>query len=357
VVYSGLLGRHSGKLAVVELALLWYNTHKWQAVATIDRGYISKFGYSGMGLLEKYDMDTFSDVKNRVIARLGKPYYENNTCLLFCVDTQEAHKELYGRLFDTIITSPPYNLGKEYEENKTIPDYLDWCAQWIAGTSKLLKGNGAMLLNLGYISIDEKARAIPLPYLLWERVPMYLNQEIVWNYTAGVACKNYLSPRNEKVLWYVNDKDCYTFNLDPIRDKNIKYPKSKRNGKPRVNSLGKNPSDVWEIAKVTTGKDRSSQERTAHPCQFPTDLINRLVLGFTNEKDIILDPFMGSGTTFESCLRHNRCCVGFEILPEYCEIAKKRIISVEMEMRYASAQIMLDLPLNRYEMESAYGSI
>jgi adenine-specific DNA-methyltransferase len=156
-------------------------------------------------------------------------------------------------------------------------------------------------------------------------VPLFLNQEIVWNYSAGVACKNYLSPRNEKILWYVRDSKNYTFNLDAIRDKNVKYPHSKRNGKPRVNTLGKNPSDVWEIAKVTTGYNRSSEERTPHPCQFPIDLIDRLVLGFTNADEIVYDPFVGSGTTFESCIKNNRYCVGFEIKPEYCEIAKKRM--------------------------------
>jgi len=166
---------------------------------------------------------------------------------------------------------------------------------------------------------------VPLPYLLWDKIPLYLNQEIVWNYSAGVACKNYLSPRNEKILWYVKDKDNYVFSLDAIRDPNVKYPNSKRNGKPRVNTLGKNPSDVWEIAKVTTGSNRSSPERTAHPCQFPTDLINTLVLGFSREGDVVYDPFLGSGTTIESCKKHNRYCVGFEVKEEYCDIAALRI--------------------------------
>ncbi|MDR3348231.1 MAG: site-specific DNA-methyltransferase, partial [Acidaminococcales bacterium] len=161
--------------------------------------------------------------------------------------------------------------------------------------------------------------------------PLYLNQEIIWNYSAGVACKNYLSPRNEKILWYVKDSKNYVFNLDAIRDKNVKYPNSKRNGKSRVNTLGKNPSDVWEIAKVTTGYNRSSEERTPHPCQFPTDLIDRLVIGFTNSGGIVFDPFIGSGTTFESCIKNRRYCVGFEIKPEYCKIAKNRIKNLQSQ--------------------------
>jgi len=126
------------------------------------------------------------------------------------------------------------------------------------------------------------------------------------------------------------DSKNYTFNLDAIRDENVKYPNSKRNGKPHVNTLGKNPSDVWEIAKVTTGHNRSPEERTPHPCQFPTDLIEQLVLGFTNKGETVYDPFAGSGTTFEACIKNGRYCVGFEIKSEYCEIAKKRIQGMEL---------------------------
>ena len=152
-------------------------------------------------------------------------------------------------------------------------------------------------------------------------------QEIVWNYGAGVACKKTLSPRNEKWLWYVNNKDDYTFNLDAIRDPDVKYPNSKKNGKLRCNTLGKNPSDVWQIAKVTSGFNRSSEERTNHPAQFPLDLIDRITLGFSNENDILLDPFMGSGTTAISALKNRRNVIGFEIREDYCELQAKRIDS------------------------------
>ena len=123
----------------------------------------------------------------------------------------------------------------------------------------------------------------------------------------------------------MKNKDDYTFNLDPIRDPNVKYPNSKRHGKSRVNPLGKNPSDVWQIAKVTSGKNRSSKERTGHPAQFPNELIEKFVKGFSNPGDIILDPFIGSGTTAEMALMNNRKCVGIEIREDYCEIAVDRI--------------------------------
>lgn len=119
--------------------------------------------------------------------------------------------------------------------------------------------------------MEGKAKAIPLPYLLWDKVPLYLIQEVVWNYGAGVSGKKFLSPRNEKLLWYVKNEKQYTFNLDDIRDPNVKYPNQKKNGKSdlsfilseemagkiRVNPLGKNPTDVWQIPKVTSGQGRS----------------------------------------------------------------------------------------------------
>ncbi|MDR3234381.1 MAG: site-specific DNA-methyltransferase [Planctomycetaceae bacterium] len=277
-------------------------------------------------------MDSFSEVKQYLFSRLGKPYYAENYCVLYCVDSLAAQRLLPDRLFDLTITSPPYNIGKEYETVVPIDDYIHWSRRWVGETCRLLSAEGALLLNLGYISAGSIGRAVPLPYLLWNEIPLYLNQEIVWNYSAGVACKNYLSPRNEKILWYVKDKDNYVFNLDEIRDKNIKYPNSKRHGKLRVNTLGKNPSDVWEIAKVTTGQDRSSAERTPHPCQFPTDLIDRLVLGFSEKNGIIFDPFVGSGTTMVSSLKHKRFCVGFEIRKDYCEIAKNRILNYRRQV-------------------------
>ena len=170
-----------------------------------------------------------------------------------------------------------------------------------------------------------KGHAVPLAYLLWDKTNFYMMQEIIWNYGAGVACKYKLSPRNEKIIWYVKNRECYTFNLDDIRDKDVKYPNQKKNGKLRCNTLGKNPSDVWQIAKVTSGTNRASPERAPHPAQFPMDLIERIIKGFSNIGDVILDPFMGSGTVAEVALRNGRKVIGFETKEEYCEYSSHRV--------------------------------
>lgn len=150
-------------------------------------------------------------------------------------------------------------------------------------------------------------------------------QEVIWNYGAGVAGRKFFSPRNEKLLWYVKDKDNYKFNLDDIRDKNVKYPNQKKNGKLKCNPLGKNPSDVWQIPKVTSGANRSSKERTPHPAQFPMALIERVIKGSSNEGDVVLDPFLGSGTAALVALANKRKFIGFEIDKGYCDLAVKRI--------------------------------
>jgi len=193
---------------------------------------------------------------------------------------------------------------------------------------RLTTKNGAFWLNLGYVSLPDRARAIPLPYLLWNQCPFHLIQEVVWNYGAGVAARKALSPRNEKFLWYVKDPDNYTFNLDEIRDPDVAYPNQKKNGKLRCNTIGKNPSDVWQIAKVTSGTNRSSEERAPHPAQFPLDLVSRIVKGFSYHNELVLDPFMGSGTTAEACLREGRYVIGFEIRRDYCDFAAKRLSRV-----------------------------
>ncbi len=190
---------------------------------------------------------------------------------------------------------------------------------------RVTQASGAFWLNVGYVSVADRGKAVPLPYLLWDKSPFFLMQEVVWNYGAGVAAKASLSPRNEKLLWYVKNTAEYTFNLDAIRDPDVKYPHQKKNGKLRCNTLGKNPSDVWQIAKVTSGQDRASPERTNHPAQFPLDLINRIIAGFSDEGDLILDPFMGSGTVAVSCLEHRRPFIGIELRADYCEMAANRI--------------------------------
>lgn len=257
---------------------------------------------------------------------LGKPYFESENCLIYNADSLQLMTQIPKGFINLAITSPPYNIGKSYESIMPIPDYVEWCSKWMGILYNAVSDNGAFLLNLGYFEVPDKGRAVPISYLLWDKSPFYMQQEIVWHYGAGVASKKYLSPRNEKFIWYVKDKQNYTFNLDPIRDPNVKYPNQKKHGKLRCNPLGKNPGDVWCLPKVTSGEKRSSKERTSHPAQFPIGVIEKFILGMSNPDDIVFDPFVGSGSTCIAALKHGRKVIGFEISEEYCEIAKKRVV-------------------------------
>lgn len=263
---------------------------------------------------------------------LGRPVCSGNRYAIYNMDCVEAMALLPSELIDLTLTSPPYNIGKEYEKPLPLDQYVEWVHSWIVEIHRVTKPHGAFWLNLGYVEIPGRARALPLPYLIWDRVPFFLIQEVVWNYGAGVAARHSLSPRNEKLLWYVKNAEQYVFNLDAIRDPNVAYPNQKKNGKLRCNTSGKNPSDVWQIAKVTSGTNRSSPERTPHPAQFPLDLVDRVVKGTSNSGDLVLDPFMGSGSTAESCLRNGRVAVGFEMRADYCRVAGERLKNVEREL-------------------------
>lgn len=280
---------------------------------------------------------------NRIKKILGKPSFEREGVAIYQKDCMQAMKEIPDELIDLTITSPPYNIGKEYEELAELDDYLGWCKDWIEEVHRITVDNGTFWLNIGYLEVEGKGLAVPISYLLWDKTPFYLLQEVVWNYSAGVACRKRFSPRNEKLLWFVKDPKSYVFNLDDVRDPDVKYPNQKKNGKLRCNPLGKNPSDVWQIGKVTSGKKRSSPERTPHPAQFPVALVERMLKSSSNAGDLVLDPFMGSGSTAECALKNGRYVIGFELKSEYIGYAESRINQYIEEKDSIVEQELLDL--------------
>jgi len=293
--------------------------------------------------LERRFDGRYEEVDRILRKYLGKPYYSDGGFILYqgsCVDFLER---LHGSdvNIELALTSPPYNIGKEYEQPLTLEEYLVWCSRWMNQIHSIISAHGAFWLNLGYLEVPGKGLCVPIPYLLWDKSPFYMVQEIVWTYGAGVTAKNRLSPRNEKWLFYVKDSRKYTFNLDEIRDPNVKYPNQKKNGKYRCNPLGKNPSDVWEFPKVTTGKDRSSKERTGHPAQFPLGVVERIVKASSNPADVVLDPFAGSCSVGIAATGLARVFVGFEIRADYCQLAVNRFKEFQDERRDAQKQIVL----------------
>ena len=257
--------------------------------------------------------------------RVGSPYHEYGNVLLYRMDCRELMGMLAPGTIDLTITSPPYNIGKEYERVLDSQDYLAWCEKWMAQIFGLTAPAGAFWLNLGYFELPGIGKAVPIPYLLWNRTRFYLMQEIVWHYGAGVSARKYFSPRNEKYLWYVKDRSAYTFNLDAVRDANVRYPNQRKNGRLRCNPGGKNPTNVWDIPKVTSGKNRSSRERADHPAQFPLAVVDRIVKSCSNAGDLLLDPFIGSGSVAVSGMLNGRQVVGCDLNSRYLDIAIERL--------------------------------
>jgi adenine-specific DNA-methyltransferase len=299
------------------------------------------------GLLRPLSRDVLSERSSRqreIEAQLrtvvGEPFFAGNGFIVYATDSLNFLDRLADApaLVALTVTSPPYNIGKEYEVPMSVADYITWCARWMEQVHRVTNDRGAFWLNVGYLEVPGRGLCVPIPYLLWDKSSFYLLQEVVWKYGAGVASRHRLSPRNEKWLFYVKDPKNYVFNLDEIRDPNVKYPNQKKNGKYRCNPFGKNPSDVWEFPKVTTGKNRSSKERTDHPAQFPLAVVERVIRASSNTLDVVLDPFAGSSSAGIAAMALGRIYIGVEIRRDYCELAAERYQRFAAEQRDASAQ-------------------
>jgi adenine-specific DNA-methyltransferase len=224
-----------------------------------------------------------------------------------------------------IVTSPPYNLGKSYETRLDMEDYLDQQRKVIESCVRVLGEQGSICWQVG--NYVENGEIVPLDIVLYPvfaSLGLHLRNRIVWHFGHGLHASKRFSGRYEVILWFTKGED-YTFNLDAVRVPQ-KYPKKKhfkgpKKGQLSGNPLGKNPSDVWEIPNVKA----NHVEKTIHPCQFPVELIERLVLAMTSAGDWVLDPFMGVGTTAIAALMHSRKAIGAETATEYVQIAKERV--------------------------------
>lgn len=259
-----------------------------------------------------------------------------NENALFGMDVEKFLDSLPEEpLFDLVVTSPPYNIGKEYEKKTSIEEYENWQERIIQKIYVRLKDTGSICWQVG--SYVENNEVLPLDYVfapIFNKVGMHLRNRIIWHFGHGLHNKKRFSGRYEIILWYTKSDD-YTFNLDPVRIPS-KYPgkrhsKGPNKGELSGNPLGKNPEDVWEIPNVKS----NHVEKTAHPCQFPVGLIERLVLSLSNEGELVFDPFAGSGSAGVAAIIHGRHFWGCECVDEYVEIADKRLQqSVDGTVRY-----------------------
>lgn len=242
-----------------------------------------------------------------------------------CEDNLTFMRKLKNGSMNLIVTSPPYNIGKEYEKRTSNEIYIEQQAATIAEAVRLLSPSGSICWQVGN-GIDD-GEIFPLDILLYpifKNHGLKLRNRIVWTFGHGLHCQKRLSGRHETILWFTKSDD-YTFNLDPIRVPS-KYPDKKHfkgpnKGKISGNPLGKNPSDVWDIPNVKS----NHVEKLDHPCQFPVGLVERLVLSLTNKGDSVLDPYLGVGSTAIAAIKNGRHAYGCDVVQEYIDIAEERV--------------------------------
>lgn len=223
-----------------------------------------------------------------------------------------------------VVTSPPYNIGKEYETRSSLDDYLAIQEKVITECVRVLADDGSLCWQVG--NHVDRGEIVPLDALLFtvfRKLGLKMRNRIVWHFEHGLHCSNRFSGRYETINWFTKTND-YVFNLDPVRVPqkypNKRYFKGPRAGELSGNPLGKNPGDVWVFPNVK----HNHVEKTIHPCQFPVELVERLVLSMTEPGDLVLDPYMGVGSSAAAALIHGRRAAGAEIERSYYNIGKTR---------------------------------
>lgn len=257
--------------------------------------------------------------------KIGENYQKENDLTLFLGDCIDLLKQIPDNSVQLVVTSPPYNIGKEYEKKQKLQSYLDFQEQVVKECYRILKPEGSICWQTG--NYVDNGSIIPLDILMYpifDRLGMKMRNRIIWHFGHGLHASKRFSGRYETIVWFTKS-DNYFFNLDPIRIPqkypNKKHFKGERKGELSSNPLGKNPSDIWDIPNVKN----NHIEKTEHPCQFPIALIERLVLSMTQKDDLTFDPFMGVGTTAIASLLHDRKSAGADIEKKYFDIAKERI--------------------------------
>ena len=278
-------------------------------------------------------------------------------CKLIEGDTFKKLDTLKGKKFDLVITSPPYNLGKEYETKQSIEKYLETQTGVISKLVNLTSDRGSICWQVGnYVSDGEVFPLDVFYYNIFKELKLKLRNRIIWHFGHGLHASKRFSGRYETILWFTKGED-YIFNLDDVRVK-AKYPgkryfKGPRRGEISGNPKGKNPSDVWEIVLQDWENElwdipnvkANHPEKTKHPCQYPIELVSRCVLALTNEKSWVLDPYTGVGSTVLAALMNNRNVIAIEKEKTYLDTARQRVKDLKQgKLRYRPIEKPIHIP-------------
>ncbi|MBA3758204.1 site-specific DNA-methyltransferase [Candidatus Saccharibacteria bacterium] len=240
-------------------------------------------------------------------------------------DCRKLIKSLDDESVNLVVTSPPYNIGKKYGEYKdsvTLEEWKELISDITSEVARVLTPNGSFFLNVSPVPDKKTKEIIPLDsvaYFIAKEHGFYLRNAIVWNFNNMQNPSQRLSGRWESIQWFVKDIDNYVFNLDDIR-----VPYITKNDKRLDPNGGRNPTDVWYFDRVNN-MTKKKLNISEFPCIYPTPMIERIVKMSSSKGDVVLDPFLGSGTTLIACENLDRNGIGFELDRGFEKVIKQRL--------------------------------
>lgn len=255
---------------------------------------------------------------------------EDYTGRIFVGDAHKGLERLPDESVDLIFADPPYNKGKDYGNNKmrkSSSEYEKWNREWIESAYSLLKPSGSIYICSGWKYSGLFQKIIDDYFEIKNR--------ITWRREKGRGSKSNWK-NNMEDIWFGVKSNKYTFNIEDVKIKKEVIAPYKENGKPKdwkETDEGRyrytHPSNIWTDTVVPFW---SMHENTPHPTQKPEMILERIIKASSNRGDVVLDPFMGSGTTATVSARLGRQFIGFEINEEYVRLSLKRLDSVQLEL-------------------------
>ena len=263
--------------------------------------------------------------KIKTVEDLKKKPFDSSLNHIYCCDCIDGFKHTPTASIDLVFADPPYNIGKDFGNNRTRVSgerYAKWLDTWLAECGRVLKSNGSIYVCSEWHDSLVMQAALQKHFTIMNR--------ITWRREKGRgSARNWKS--NMEDIWFCVKGNDYTFNVADVKQKKEVIAPYKVNGKPKdwLERDGErfrmtHPSNIWVDTVVPFW---SMRENTPHPTQKPELVIERIIKASSNADDIVLDPFMGSGTTAVVAKRLGRRFIGFELNPEYVMLSMKRLES------------------------------
>jgi len=247
-------------------------------------------------------------------------------------------KKLPDGCIDLAFADPPFNIGYKYDvydDRRSVDEYLTWSEEWMRQVARVLKPTGAFWLAIG----DEFAAELKV--LATRTLGLHCRNWVVWYYTFGVHCKSKFTRSHAHIFYFTKDAKQFTFN-----DEEIRVPSARMlvYGDKRANPKGRVPDDTWILRPQDAPESFSSEEDTwyfprvagtfkeragFHGCQMPEQLLGRIIKCCSNEGEIVMDPFAGSGSTLVTAKKLGRQPLGFELSKDYVKQVRQRLANVK----------------------------